>query len=113
MYLPALPLLTRDLAGTPSQIQLTLSACILGLALGQLLIGPWSDSVGRRPPLFAGIGLYVVASLGCVVAPTAEWLVALRFAQGLGGSAALVIATAIVRDLYHGAAASSFFPCLC
>lgn len=112
MYLPALPMLTRDLQTGPSQIQMTLSACILGLALGQLVIGPWSDTIGRRRPLFAGLAVYVVASLGCTVAPTADWLIGLRFCQGLGGSAALVIAMSVTRDLYHGAEAARFFSLL-
>lgn len=112
MYLPALPMLTRDLGAGAAQIQATLSACILGLALGQLLIGPWSDVVGRRPPLFIGLGIYIVASLACSVAPTANWLVVARLAQGIGGSAALVIATATVRDRYQGADAARFFSLL-
>lgn len=112
MYLPALPELTRDFATSASMIQASLSACILGLALGQLLVGPLSDSTGRRPPLMVGLGLYAVMSILCAVAPTAHLLVAARLAQGLAGSAALVIAMAVVRDLYQGATAARFFSTL-
>jgi DHA1 family bicyclomycin/chloramphenicol resistance-like MFS transporter len=112
MYLPALPHLAQDFAATPSMIQASLSACILGLALGQLLVGPISDAVGRRRPLFAGLAAYALMSVLCALAPTAPALVAARLAQGLAGSAALVIATAVARDLYHGAAAARFFSLL-
>lgn len=112
MYLPALPHIAGDLAAAPSTIQASLSACILGLALGQLLVGPVSDAVGRRRPLFAGLLAYALMSVLCALAPTAPLLVAARFAQGLAGSAALVIATAVARDLYHGPAAARFFSTL-
>ena len=112
MYLPALPHIAGDLAAAPSMIQASLSACILGLALGQLLVGPVSDAVGRRRPLFAGLAIYAAMSVLCALAPTAPLLVAARFAQGLAGSAALVIATAVARDLTHGAAAARFFSML-
>ncbi|MGE5516567.1 MAG: Bcr/CflA family multidrug efflux MFS transporter [Bacteroidota bacterium] len=112
MYLPALPHLAADLAASPSLAQASLSACILGLALGQLLVGPMSDAVGRRRPLFVGLAVYALMSVLCALAPTAPLLVAARFAQGLAGSAALVIATAVARDLYHGPAAARFFSTL-
>lgn len=112
MYLPALPHIAGDLAASPSTIQASLSACILGLALGQLLVGPVSDAVGRRRPLFIGLAIYALMSVLCALAPTAPLLVAARFAQGLAGSAALVIATAVARDLYHGPAAARFFSTL-
>lgn len=112
MYLPAFPQIAGDFGAPPSAIQSSLSACILGLALGQLVVGPISDAVGRRPPLFAGLVAYAVMSLLCALAPSAPLFVAARFAQGLAGSAALVIATAVARDLYHGAAAARFFSAL-
>ena len=87
MYLPALPHIAGDLAAAPSMIQASLSACILGLALGQLLVGPVSDAVGRRRPLFAGLAIYAAMSVLCALAPTAPLLVAARFVQGLGGGA--------------------------
>ncbi|MGE5478374.1 MAG: Bcr/CflA family multidrug efflux MFS transporter [Bacteroidales bacterium] len=112
MYLPALPRIAADFAAQPSVVQASLSACILGLALGQLLVGPVSDAVGRRRPLFFGLAVYALMSVLCALAPTAPLLVAARFAQGLAGSAALVIATAVARDLYHGPAAARFFSTL-
>ena len=112
MYLPALPALTRDFETGPSQVQLTLSACLLGLAAGQLVAGPLSDALGRRRPLLVGLAGYAVASLLCVVAPTAPALVGLRFAQGCAGAAGIVIARAIVRDLYSGIALARFFSLL-
>lgn len=112
MYLPSFPHIAADFHTTPSAIQASLSACILGLALGQLVVGPISDAVGRRRPLFIGLAAYALMSVLCALAPTAPLLVAARFAQGLAGSAALVIATAVARDLYHGAAAARFFSTL-
>ncbi len=112
MYLPALPSLTRDFGTSPSQVQLTLSACLLGLAAGQLVAGPLSDVLGRRRPLLVGLAGYAVASLLCAVAPTAPALVGLRFAQGCAGAAGIVIARAIVRDLYSGIALARFFSLL-
>jgi DHA1 family bicyclomycin/chloramphenicol resistance-like MFS transporter len=108
-YLPALPSIAAGLDTTPAAVQLTLTGTLLGLALGQLLIGPLSDAVGRRRPLIAGIAVHVVASLLCVVAPTVGVLGVLRVLQGLGAAAATVVATAIVRDLFDGAAFARLF----
>ncbi len=112
MYLPGLPELRADFAVGASQTQLTLSACLLGLATGQLLSGPVSDSLGRRRPLIVGVALYVVASLACAFAPSIGVLVALRFVQGFAGAAGIVIARSVVRDLYSGVAAARFFSLL-
>ncbi len=112
MYLPALPSIARDFHTGPSQVQLTLTAFLAGIALGQLLAGPVSDAVGRRRPLFVGAGAYTVASLLCAVAPSVYALVGLRFVQGLAGAAGVVIARAIVRDLYAGVAAARYFSLL-
>ena len=103
MYLPALPAITADLATTSSTVQLTLTGTLVGLALGQLVIGPLSDSLGRRRPLLAGAALHVAASLAITVAPNVAVLGALRVLQGVGAAAGTVIALAIVRDLYTGA----------
>jgi MFS family permease len=84
MYLPALPSITRDLMTTESTVQLTVSGTVLGLALGQLLVGPLSDTVGRRIPLIVGTLVHVAASLLCLVAPTVDVLIAARIVQGLG-----------------------------
>lgn len=112
LYLPALPDLSRELTAGPSLIQLTLTACLVGLALGQAIAGPLSDRYGRRRPLITGVVLYVLTSVLCVVAPSAEFLVGARLLQGLAGGAAIVIARAIVRDLYEGKAAARFFSTL-
>jgi len=112
MYLPALPQLARDFGASASSIQLTLSACLIGLALGQVLAGPLSDTYGRRRPLLIGVGAYAVASLVCALAPSLLLLTILRCVQGLAGAAGIVIARAIVRDLYAGAAAARFFSLL-
>ncbi|HEY0492634.1 MAG TPA: Bcr/CflA family multidrug efflux MFS transporter [Candidatus Dormibacteraeota bacterium] len=109
MYLPALPAISRDLVASESLIQLTLTACLIGLALGQLLSGPLSDTLGRRRPLLIGVSIYVLASLLCALAPTAWILVALRLIQGLAGAAGIVIARAIVRDMYSGVPAARYF----
>ncbi len=109
MYLPALPAIGRDLAASESLIQLTLTACLIGLAIGQVVAGPISDALGRRRPVLIGVAGYVLASLLCAVAPTAPILVSLRLLQGLAGAAGIVIARAIVRDLYTGSAAARYF----
>jgi MFS transporter, DHA1 family, multidrug resistance protein len=112
MYLPGLPSLTRDLGASASTGQLTLTGCMLGLAGGQLLAGPLSDSLGRRRPLLAGLVGYIAASLACAAAPSIGILVALRFIQGLLGGVGVVIARAVVRDLFRGAAAARVFALL-
>ena len=100
MYLPALPTLERAFAAGAGQVQFTLSTFFLGFALGQAAYGPVSDRFGRRPPLFAGLALFAAASVGCAYAPTVEALAALRFLQALGACAGMVIARAMVRDLF-------------
>lgn len=112
MYLPGLPELGRDLGASASATQLSLTACLAGLALGQLVAGPISDRVGRRAPVLAGAALFAAASLACVFAPTIGVLVALRFLQGFGGAAGIVIGRAVVRDLYSGDAAAKLFSSL-
>ncbi|MFG2745047.1 multidrug effflux MFS transporter [Streptomyces sp. KS_5] len=112
MYLPALPEVTGSLHAPAATVQLTLTACLAGMALGQLVVGPMSDRWGRRRPLLAGLAVYVVATALCALAPTVESLVAFRLAQGLAGAAAIVIARAVVRDLYDGLAMARFFSSL-
>src|SRR6185437_114933 len=109
MYLPALPSITSALQTTSTAVQLTLTGTLLGLALGQLIIGPISDAIGRRRPLIAGLVVHVVASILCVLAPNVAVLGALRILQGLGVAAAAVVATAVVRDLFSGAAFARLF----
>jgi DHA1 family bicyclomycin/chloramphenicol resistance-like MFS transporter len=107
MYLPALPTITRELETTAAAVQLTLTGTLVGLALGQLVLGPLSDALGRRRPLLAGTAVHVLASLLVLVAPNLAVLGALRVIQGVGTAAGAVIAIAIVRDLYDGRAAAT------
>jgi DHA1 family bicyclomycin/chloramphenicol resistance-like MFS transporter len=107
MYLPALPTITDELATTSATVQLTLTGTLVGLALGQLVLGPLSDALGRRRPLLAGTALHVVASLLVLIAPNIAVLGALRVLQGVGTAAGAVIALAVVRDLYNGRAAAT------
>lgn len=100
MYLPSLPQLQAHFATNSASTQLTLAAFFVGLAIGQLLYGPLADRFGRKLPLLVGQGVYVLASLGCVFAPSIEALIGLRFIQALGGSAGMVICRAMVRDRY-------------
>ena len=109
LYLPAFPSIADALHVTTGDIQLTFSACLIGLGLGQLVYGPLSDRYGRKPPLLAGLALYVVASLLCAIAPTLLALTGLRLLQGLGGCAGLVISRAIVRDCFEGVALARSF----
>jgi DHA1 family bicyclomycin/chloramphenicol resistance-like MFS transporter len=112
MYLPGLPALAKELGGTESTSQLTLTACLFGLGIGQLLAGPLSDTTGRRLPLMAGLVTYIVASISCAAAPSIYLLIDFRLIQGMAGGAAAVIATAVVRDRYSGTAAARFFSLL-
>jgi DHA1 family bicyclomycin/chloramphenicol resistance-like MFS transporter len=112
MYLPALPELGRDLGGGASLIQLTLTACLVGLALGQAVAGPASDLLGRRRLLLGGIIGYTTASLLCLIAPNVWLLIVFRLFQGAAGGTAIVIARAVVRDRNEGAAAARFFASL-
>ncbi|MGH4027914.1 Bcr/CflA family multidrug efflux MFS transporter [Actinomycetota bacterium Odt1-20B] len=112
MYLPALPEVTDSLHAPAATIQLTLTACLLGMALGQLVVGPMSDKWGRRRPLLAGLLVYIVATAICALAPNAELLIAFRLLQGLAGAAGIVIARAVVRDLYDGVEMARFFSTL-
>ncbi len=100
MYLPALPKIADELAVSSSVAQLTLTGTLAGLALGQLIVGPLSDSLGRRRPLMAGIVLHMLASLLCLVAPNIVLLGIARGLQGVGAAAAMVVAIAVVGDLF-------------
>ncbi|WP_042364286.1 multidrug effflux MFS transporter [Streptacidiphilus neutrinimicus] len=112
MYLPGLPQLAGDLHVSDSAAQLTLTSCLIGLSLGQLLAGPLADKWGRRRPLLVGLGAYAVASVLCALSPSASTLTALRLVQGLAGGAGIVISRAIVSDLFEGVAAARFFSLL-
>lgn len=107
MYLPALPALGSDLGASESTVQLTLTGTLVGLGLGQLVIGPLSDAFGRRLPLIAGTVLHITASMLCLVAPNVVVLGTFRTLQGVGAAATMVVAMAVVRDLFTGKAAAT------
>jgi MFS transporter, DHA1 family, multidrug resistance protein len=109
LYLPALPQLADDLNASASAAQLSITACLIGLAVGQLVAGPLSDRLGRKRPLMIGLVAYLLASVACALAPSVTVLIVLRLIQGLGGAAGIVISRAIARDLYSGSALMIFF----
>jgi DHA1 family bicyclomycin/chloramphenicol resistance-like MFS transporter len=100
MYLPAFPQIAHDLGTTPAQISLSVSGYFIGLALGQLFYGPMLDRFGRKRPLYAGLGLFTLASFGCIAAPTPGLFIAFRLLQALGGCVAQVGSIAMVRDFF-------------
>ena len=102
MYLASLPSIGRLLGAPASQVQLTISFYLIGFACAQLLYGPLSDRHGRRPVLLAALSLYLVASLACALAFSIETLIAARFMQAVGASGAIVLARAVVRDMFEG-----------
>ncbi len=107
MYLPALPGIAEELSVSSSVVQLTLTGTLAGLALGQLIVGPLSDSLGRRRPLMAGIVLHMLASVLCVLAPNIAALGVARVLQGMGAAAAMVVAIAVVGDLFADSTAAT------
>ncbi|MFC7395314.1 multidrug effflux MFS transporter [Scopulibacillus cellulosilyticus] len=112
MYLPSLPALTIDLHTNTSLAQLSLTACLLGLAFGQLFAGPISDKRGRKKPLVIALIIYAAASLLCAVCPSIWLLIVLRIIQGIAGSAGIVISRAMVSDLYSGTELTKFYSLL-
>ncbi|HWJ54372.1 MAG TPA: MFS transporter, partial [Propionibacteriaceae bacterium] len=109
LYLPALPQLAAELEASPSAAQLTITACLVGLAVGQVAAGPLSDRFGRKRPLMIGLIAYAVASLACAFAWSISVLLLLRLIQGLAGAAGIVIARAVARDLHEGHQLVVFF----
>lgn len=112
MYLPALPTMSDDLHASDATLQVTLTTFILGLAAGQLVAGPLSDSFGRRKPLLAGLVLYTISAVLCALSPSVGLLIAARLLAALGASAGIVIARAVVRDLFAGTQMTKFFSTL-
>jgi len=102
LYLPAFPAVANDLGVSPAAIQLTLTATTIGFALGQLLVGPWSDKVGRRLPLIIATAVHIAASVGVAFAPDVFWVGVFRVLQGVGAAGGGVVAMAMVRDLFGG-----------
>lgn len=109
LYLPLLPALTHELGAATSFAQLTVTSCLVGLALGQLVAGPLSDRFGRRTPLFVGVAAYVVASVLCALSPSVGLLVVARLVQGLAGGVGLVISQSAGRDVYEGGALIRYY----
>jgi DHA1 family bicyclomycin/chloramphenicol resistance-like MFS transporter len=102
MYIPALPSIAADLKTTTAATQMTLTAFFIAFGVCQIVYGPVSDMVGRKPPLYFGLMLFTLGSIGCAVSPSVGWLIACRFLQGVGASAVMVIPRAIIRDLHTG-----------
>lgn len=99
LYLPSFDLIANDFNTVTDNVQLSLSVYLIGLAIGQILYGPLTDKLGRKSPLIVGACIFIVASLGCALATSLNWLITLRFLQALGGCAGMVISRAVVRDL--------------
>ncbi|KGX85777.1 MFS transporter [Pontibacillus litoralis JSM 072002] len=112
MYLPGLPSLAQDLHTSASIAQLSLTACLIGLALGQIVVGPMSDIQGRKKPLILALSIYTVSSLWCVFSTSIWGFIGLRFIQGLSGAAGMVISRASARDLFSGTELTKFYSML-
>ncbi|WP_369688937.1 multidrug effflux MFS transporter [Bacillus sp. FJAT-26390] len=112
MYLPSFPQITADFGTQASLVQLSLTACLIGLGLGQIIMGPLSDVHGRRKPIIISLIFYLVASFVCAISPNIYWFIAARFIQGFAASAGIVISRAIVRDVYSGTELTKFFSML-
>ena len=106
MYLPALPSIGRVLLAGPAAVQMTLTVFFIALATGQLIYGPLADRIGRKPPLYAGLLLFAVSSVGCALAPDIRTLIFFRYFEGIGACAGMVMPLAIARDLHTGPAAA-------
>ena len=102
MYLPALPTIAADLGASTAAAQMTLMVFFVAFGVCQVVYGPVSDMVGRKPPLYFGLVLFTVGSIGCAAAASIGWLIFFRFVQGIGASSVMVIPRAIIRDLHTG-----------
>ena len=102
MYLPSLPAIGEALHASTAQVQLTISSYLLGFAVGQIIYGPISDRFGRRPVILVALIVYGIGSVFCAVTQSIETLTTVRFVQALGGAGAIVLARAVVRDIYSG-----------
>ena len=102
MYLPAMPQIARGLNADVAGVQTTISAYFLAFGIAQLVYGPWADQSGRKPPLYLGVGIYLVGTAGCYLAPSIGALIAWRFVQALGAAAVMVVPRAIIRDMHTG-----------
>lgn len=102
MYLPAMPQIGADLDASMQAVSWTIVAYFIAFGLAQLIYGPWADQAGRKPPIYAGLGLFMVGTVLCALAPTIGWLIFGRILQGLGGAANMVVLRAVIRDLATG-----------
>ena len=100
MYLPAFPDIAKSLNTSIAQVMLSLSSFFIGISIGQFVYGPLLERFGRKKPLYLGLCIYLLATIGCAMATSADSLIAFRFLQALGGCAGMVTARAIVRDLF-------------
>jgi DHA1 family bicyclomycin/chloramphenicol resistance-like MFS transporter len=112
MYLPALPSIGEDLRASTAAVQMSLLIFFLSMGFGQIVVGPISDMIGRKLPLYGGLVLFMIGGIGSAMAPTVEWLIAFRFLQGLGASAGMAVPRAIVRDLHTGTEATKLMSLL-
>ncbi len=112
MYLPALPTIGADFGAGIGEVQMSLMVFFVALGAGQLVYGPFSDMFGRKLPLYIGLVLFMIGSVGCALAPSIEWLIAFRFVQGLGACAGTVVPRAVVRDLHTGPEAAKLMSLL-
>jgi DHA1 family bicyclomycin/chloramphenicol resistance-like MFS transporter len=112
MYIPTLPSIANSLSASTSQVQGSLLSFMVAIAVCQLVYGPVSDMIGRKPPLYFGMALFVVGAIGCALSPSIEWLVICRFIQGVGACASMALPRAIVRDGYRGAEATQLMSLL-
>jgi DHA1 family bicyclomycin/chloramphenicol resistance-like MFS transporter len=106
MYIPALPTIAGDLHASTAAVQMTLMSFFVAFGICQIVYGPVSDMIGRKPPLYFGLAFFTIGSIGCAAAPSIEWLIAFRFIQGIGASSVMVIPRAIIRDLHTGVEAT-------
>lgn len=112
LYLPSFPLIAASFSVSPARVELSLASFLIGLALGQLLYGPLSDRLGRRPTVLLGLGVYAIASMGCAFAQSLELLIAARLIQALGACAGIVVARAVVRDRFEAQESARIFSTL-
>lgn len=112
MYLPALPSMMTAFGVTPSVIQLTLTASMAGMALGQIAVGPISDDKGRRLPLMVGMAIFTLSTVGCIWSPSIQIFLIFRLIQGCAGGAGIVLSRAIARDICKGSALTRLFAML-
>jgi DHA1 family bicyclomycin/chloramphenicol resistance-like MFS transporter len=106
MYLPALPTIAADLGASTAATQMTLTAFFIGFGGSQIVYGPLSDMTGRKPPLYIGLGLFILGAIGSGLAPSIAWLIGFRLVQGIGAASVMVVPRAVIRDLHTGVEAT-------